>query len=84
MQSETLDLPKAINIAREIEISTHQMKDLAEESDKTVHAMNKSGRRWQKLNNAKSKSRQEKDPKSTGLCSYCGRTKHVGKQACPD
>ena len=60
------------------------MKDLAEESDKTVHAMNKSGRRWQKLNNAKSKSRQEKDPKSTGLCSYCGRTKHVGKQACPD
>ena len=83
LQAETLDLPKAINIARGIEISTHQMKDLAEESDKTVHAMNKSGRRWQKLNNAKSKTRQEEDSKSTGLCSYCGRTKHVGKQACP-
>ena len=59
------------------------MKDLAEESDKTVHAMNKSGRKWQKSNSAKSKSKQEKGSESTGLCSYCGRTKHVGKQACP-
>ena len=28
LQAETLDLPKAINIAWGIEISTHQMKDL--------------------------------------------------------
>ena len=87
LQAETLDLPKAINIARGIEISTHQMKDLAEESDKTVHAMNKSRRKWQKSNNAKSKSRQEKDPESAGLYNYVATvgvyTEHLGKQACP-
>ena len=36
LQAETLDLSRAINIARGIEISTHQLKDLSEESDKAV------------------------------------------------
>ena len=36
LQAETFDLSRAINIARGIEISTHQLKDLSEESDKAV------------------------------------------------
>ena len=36
LPAETLDLSRAINIARGIEISTHQLKDLSEESDKAV------------------------------------------------
>jgi uncharacterized protein with von Willebrand factor type A (vWA) domain len=48
LQAETLDLSRAINIARGIEISTHQLKDLSEESDKAVHAMNESWRKSSK------------------------------------
>jgi hypothetical protein len=36
LQAETLDLSRAINIARGIEISTHQLKDPSEERDKAV------------------------------------------------
>jgi hypothetical protein len=82
LQAETFDLSRAINIVRGIEISTHQLKDLSEESDKAAHAMNKSLRK-----SIKTKSRRSRTAKSerTGLwkmCSCCGR-KHVGKQVCP-
>jgi hypothetical protein len=74
LQAETLDLSRAINIARGIEISIHQLKDLSEESDKTVHAMNKS---WSKSNKDKVQDdqgqRSRKERESGRLCSCCGR-----------
>ena len=61
----------------------HQMKDLAKEGHKTVHAINKSVRKWQKPNSTGDiKQRQGKEMESTGRCSCC-RCKHVGKQPCP-
>ena len=38
LQAEAPDLSKAVTIARAIEISSHQMKDLAYDGDKTVHS----------------------------------------------
>ena len=78
LQAETLDLSRAIKIARGIEISTHQLEDFSEESGKTVNAMNK---RWRKSSKDQGR-RSLKERKSGRLCSCCGR-KYVGKQVCP-
>ena len=56
LQDETIDLSRAINIARGIEISTHQLKDLSEEATRQCTQLIKVG-----VNQVKTKYKTIKD-----------------------
>jgi hypothetical protein len=79
LQAEDLDLNKALTIARGIEISTTQMKDITEQS-KTVLGMfkNKRGKKQASKEQHQSESRKSKGNE----CKSCGR-RHETKQECP-
>ena len=77
LQADALDLAKALTIAREIEISTTQMKDLTEQ-DKSVHGMRKS-----RHDRNQARTEQPRDDKTRmSECRNCGR-KNETKQKCP-
>ena len=76
LQADALDLTKALTIARGIEISNTQMKDLTEQN-KAVHGMYKD-----KREKKQTRSEQTHDGKTrVSECRYCGG-KHA-KQECP-
>ena len=68
LQAETFDLSRTINIARGIEISTHQLKYLSEESDKAVHAMNKSWRKSSKDKVQDDQGQRSRKERESGRC----------------
>ena len=79
LQAEELDLNKALTIARGIEISTTQIKDITEES-KVVHGMfkNKRGKKHESKEQHQSEAQK---PNNMNECKNYGR-KH-GKQESP-
>ena len=77
LQADALDLGKALTIARGIEISTTQMKDLTEQ-DKSVCGMRKS-----RHDRNQARTEQPRDDKTrVSECRNCGR-KQETKQKCP-
>ena len=77
LQADALDLGKALAIARGIQISTTQMKDLTEQ-DKSVHGMRKS-----RHDRNQARTEQPRDDNTrVSECRNCGR-KHETKQKCP-